>query len=143
MQYILMTIFIAAVQAYGIVKPSKELPATGILHLTQQGEVELEGYFTKLQGQKPVTVTVWECDGSRGQPYCVGPQSNARLGTHFDYPVKQLYTLGQIIPDSTGYGELFLTLKGLTLSDLKKDNLKILVSQEGKSSLVDLRWIED
>lgn len=140
---ILMTLLVAAVQAYGIVKPSKVLPAAGILHFKENSGIEIEGYFTKLDPKEPVTVSVWRCEESQGNPFSVGPMTQARFGTHFAYPVQELYSLGTLQADSTGYGEIFKSVKDLTLSDIKREDLKVVVHQHSKSLLVDLRWIED
>jgi hypothetical protein len=143
-------------EAYGVIKPTSSLQGVGIVHLREKKGLEVEGYFSSSNEQRPLVFSLWETKTLNRSPLCIGAHSNECLGDSTVIPVQQILTLGQLVTNQEGYGELSVKHDDLSLKDINNTNMRILVYPKDEKvqalsnnliehhfSMIELRWIEN
>ena len=143
-------------EAYGVIKPTKNLPGMGMIHLREKEGLEVEGYYSDIDPSAPLVVSVWSVETQESSFPCVGAHSQDTLTGSIARPGKLLAHLGQLVPNQEGYSELSIKLDHLNLNALNDPRLCLLIYPKDQKekvisknlieqnySMIELRWIED
>lgn len=117
-------------QTYGVIRPTKHLPATGILHFKEENGLEIQGYVSGIK--KPLVIALWSSKPSTSSYICAGALDAKKLPS-LSIPVQEKHILGHSVIHANHYGEISLFLDQMHLKDL--ENAQLLIYPAGEKEL--------